>query len=126
MKSSILFIVLFLLTTFGVIATQGGFQFDDRLKQSINYEKIFAEEKNFASETTTILRNNITNIGSNRPDTIVKNRYIPKVERVVLVKEKIDTIVDIKYKTITRNIYVGNQFNQKNNLKIDTSDASKQ
>jgi len=126
MKSSLIYITLFLLTTFGVIATQGGFQFNDRLKQSINYEKIFAEEKNFAAETTTILRNNITNIGSNRPDTIVKNRYIPKVERVVLVKENIDTIVEIKYKTITRNIYVGNQFNQKNNLKVDTSDASKE
>lgn len=97
----------------------------EKHEDKIDYTAVLEAQKEINKKAAVALRNNILSIrnsgspvSENERDTIIQER--------IVVKEKYvrDTIlIEVpKYKTITRTIFVGKDYNQKNNLKVDTNE----
>lgn len=120
MKATLALITLVVLTS--IIYPSKDEPIQNEEKQLPSIEEAIKSQQVLSESATDNLRTIVADIRADR-DTIVETVVVTQIRRDTIVQENIihDTVEKIVYKTITRSIYVGNQFNQTNNLKIDTS-----
>jgi len=95
----------------------------NRQAKNTTIDEAIQHQQSIKKQATTNLYNSVATLRNSR-DTIIENILITKIDTII--KHETDTIYkkfEVEkpiYKTIVRNIYVGNMFTQKNNLKTDT------